>query len=99
VLGLRHSHRFRFIGALSAVLTVPRDLERFDSLGDFAIPSLRIAFGDGPSEFRDVHDPFVLLKRANSGVLPFIYIAIGTEDEFHTLLPRNREFCRLPARV
>jgi len=24
--------------------------------------------------------------------LPFIYMAIGTADEFHTLLPRNREF-------
>lgn len=33
VLGLRHTDRFQFIGALSAVLTVPRDIERFDSLG------------------------------------------------------------------
>jgi putative tributyrin esterase len=92
VLGLRHTDRFRFIGALSAVLTVPRDIERFDSLGGFAIPSLRLAFGDGPSEFRDTHDPFLLFKRTPSDALPFIYLAIGTADEFRTLLPRNREF-------
>jgi putative tributyrin esterase len=92
VLGLRHPDRFRFIGALSAVLTVPRDIERFDSIGGFAIPSLRLAFGEGPSKFRDMHDPFLLFRQTPPDALPFIYMAIGTADEFHTLLPRNREF-------
>jgi S-formylglutathione hydrolase FrmB len=92
VLGLRHPDRFQFIGALSAVLTVPHDIERFDSLGAFAIPSLQLAFGDGASEFRDVHDPFLLFKQTSPLELPFIYLAIGTSDEFRTLLPRNREF-------
>jgi putative tributyrin esterase len=91
-LGLRHTDRFQFIGALSAVLTVPRNIERFDSLGAFAVPSLRLAFGDGESEFRDMHDPFLLFRRTPPDALPFIYLAIGTSDEFHTLLPRNREF-------
>jgi putative tributyrin esterase len=92
VLGLRHTDRFRFIGALSAVLTVPRDIERFDSLGGFAVPSLQLAFGNGPSEFRDRHDPFLLFRRTPPESLPFFYMAIGTADEFRTLLPRNREF-------
>jgi enterochelin esterase-like enzyme len=92
VLGLRHPDRFRFVGVLSAALTVPRDIEHFDSLADFALPSLRLAFGDEPSEFRNAHDPFLLLKRTPPLLLPYIYIAIGTADEFHTFLPRNREF-------
>lgn len=92
VLGLQHPNSFRFIGALSAVLTVPRDVERFDSLGGFAIPSLQLAFGEAPSEFRDKHDPFLLFKQTPSEALPLIYIAIGTADEFRTFLPRNREF-------
>lgn len=92
MLGLRHTDRFRFIGALSAVLTVPRDVERFDSAGGFATPSLRLAFGDGPSKFRDRHDPFLLFRQTPPDALPFIYMAIGTADEFRTLLPRNREF-------
>jgi S-formylglutathione hydrolase FrmB len=92
MLGLRHPERFRFIGALSAALTVPADLNDPRAVGKFAEPSLVRAFGSEPSAERAAHDPFRLYRRIPPHKLPYIYLAIGTWDEFTTFLPRSRAF-------
>lgn len=92
VLGLRHPNRFRYIGGLSAAINVPIDIEGFDTIAPFIIPSLRRAFGEKPGEFRARHDPFVLFRQTPAAALPFLYVAIGVADQFPSLVVRNRQF-------
>jgi S-formylglutathione hydrolase FrmB len=92
MLGLRHYARFRFIGALSPALNV-----RIEDIDPLAAqwgggPSLVSAFGSGPSAHRSGHDPFVLFRLTPANQLPYVYLAIGTEDEFVTALPLSRDF-------
>jgi S-formylglutathione hydrolase FrmB len=92
MLGLRYPERFRFIGALSAALTMPTEVDHPDPNGGFALPSLVRAFGREPNGARAAHDPLRLYRRIPPQRLPYIYLAIGTSDQFTTFLPRSRAF-------
>ncbi len=95
VLGLRHPHRFRFIGALSASLDVPfmiPDLERNGRGG--LKTSLETVFGRD-TIFWAAHAPFRLAAAITKENAPYVYLANGIQDEFALRLTLYREFADL----
>lgn len=86
-MGMRYPRRFRFVGAMSAALSVP---SRHDPVLEGARPSITRAFGARPSAHWDAHDPFLLFRMTPAASLPFFYLAIGESDGFPTFLGLNR---------
>ena len=93
VLGLRHSGRFRFIGAMSGSLDVPEHIEEMEKRGrGNLLPSLRRAFGDGQGSSWDEEDPFKLLGRVGLDSVPYVYLVTGIGETFTQRLILYRAF-------
>ncbi len=106
MLALKHPHKYAVAGSFSGALTMPRDLvvrEGWNRAakgnnGDFALPSLQMAFGGEKSPARDTNSVFTLLKRASSldstskARLPYFVISTGIQDQLVHIIPGSREF-------
>ena len=91
-IALRRPDLFRFVGGLSSAIDVPRrafSFKRFRQSCHFGS-----IFGGGGSGTRRENDPFVLVRSANPGTAPYLFLSCGEQED---LLPANREFAALLA--
>lgn len=93
MLGLRHPRRYRFVGGLSAALSVASAMGQDDSvLWRTTGPSIVRSFGPGNSDARSEYDPLRIFRHTPADSLPYMFLAIGTRDGFPSFLPANRAF-------
>jgi S-formylglutathione hydrolase FrmB len=91
ILALRHPSKYRFAGSLSGVITVPRGMN--DTLRQperALLPSLRRAFGDNSGALRGAYDLFLLYRQTTKDSMPYVYLAMGTQDGYRSFLPAHR---------
>ena len=91
VLALRHPARYRFAGSLSGAITFPRGMNDTTRQPERALlPSLRHAFGEKSGDSRTAYDLFLLSRQTSKESMPYIYMAMGTQDGFRSFLPAHR---------
>ncbi|HEX9614811.1 MAG TPA: alpha/beta hydrolase family protein [Bacteroidota bacterium] len=92
MLALKHPGRFRFAGSLSGALSIPGDIDTWEHKpwGRRIEPNLKATFGTTPNEFRNTHNPFLLLKKDSASSMPYLYFVMGTHDDFAGFLPAHR---------
>jgi S-formylglutathione hydrolase FrmB len=96
MLGLRHPAKYRFVGSLSGAITVPRGMNDTTRPAERSLyPSLKRAFGEKPSTSKNGHDIFQLYRQTSKDSLPYVYMAIGTQDVYRSFLPAHRAFTDL----
>jgi len=96
MLGLRHPTHYAFLGSLSGAIAFPRGMNDTTRPAERALlPSLKKAFGEKTTGIRNAHDVFLLYRQTSKDSLPYIYMAIGTQDGYRTFLPANRAFTDL----
>jgi putative tributyrin esterase len=91
VLALRHPGKYRFVGSLSGAIAFPRGMN--DTIRQperSLLPSLRHAFGEKPGPSRSTYDLFVLYRQTSKESMPYIYMAMGTQDAYRSFLPAHR---------
>jgi S-formylglutathione hydrolase FrmB len=93
VLALRYPDRYRFAGLIMPVLALPDSMWRGDTVAAaWAVPLVDTAFGPSPSRHRDTHDPFQLLRAADSGSLPYFYVTVAQADDLPSSVPMSRRW-------
>ena len=93
MLGLRHPHRYRFVGGLSAALSVASTMGQSDSvLWKGTGKSITKAFGTGGIASEARYDPLRIFRNTQPANLPYVFLAIGTHDDYPSFLPTNRAF-------
>lgn len=94
MLAFRHPRRFVFAGDISGALDIPRYLDlREREAGLYrSLPNLKKVFGSGPSTFRRAHDLFSLYRAVSPDSLPYLYLAVGIQDEYALRLRMHRAF-------
>lgn len=93
MLALRHPHRYRFAGGLSAALSVASVMGQTDSvLWKGTGKSILRAFGKGGVASVAKYDPLRIFRNTLADSLPYIFLAIGTHDDYPSFLPANRAF-------
>ncbi len=92
MLALRHPHRYRFAGGLSAALSVASATGQSDSVLNKLGKSIRTAFGTGGIESVSQYDPLRMVGHLSADSMPYIFLAIGTHDGFPSFVPANRAF-------
>jgi putative tributyrin esterase len=91
MLGLRHPHRYRFVGGLSAALSVASTMGQSDSvLWKGTGQSIRKAFGTGGMASEAQYDPLRIFRDTPPDSLPYVFLAIGAQDDYPSFLPSNR---------
>jgi len=91
VLALRHPAKYRFAGSLSGAVTFPRGMNDTTRQPERALlPSLRHAFGEKPGASRTAYDLFLLYRQTSKESMPYIYMAMGTQDGYRSFLPAHR---------
>lgn len=89
-LALVHPELFTFAGGLSPALDVPSrpfSLRRLEQWNRH-----RAIFGPWRGTLQQRNDPFLLIKSADSGKTPYIFLTCGEQEG---LLPTNRQFAAL----
>ena len=93
MLGLRHTHRYRFAGGLSAALSVASVMGQSDTvLWKGTGKSILKAFGSGGVASVAEYDPLRIFRRTMADSLPYVFLAVGTHDDYPSFLPSNRAF-------
>jgi putative tributyrin esterase len=96
MVSLRHPSRYGFVGSLSGAIAFPRGMNDTSRAPERSLlPSLKRAFGEKTSGFRNAHDVFLLYRQTSRDSLPYIYTAIGIQDGYRTFLPAHRAFTDL----
>ena len=96
MLALRHPSTYKFAGSLSGAITFPRGMNDTTRPAERSLhASLRRAFGEKTSGFRNAHDVFLLYRQTSKDSLPYIYMVIGIQDAYRTFLPAHRAFTDL----
>jgi S-formylglutathione hydrolase FrmB len=96
MLGLRHPAKYGFLGSLSGAITFPRGMNDTTHLAERSLqPSLKRAFGEKTTGFRNAHDVFLIYRQTSKDSLPYIYMVIGIQDGYRTFLPAHRAFTDL----
>ena len=91
VLSLRHPAQYRFAGSLSGAISFPRGMSDTTRQPERSLlPSLRRAFGEKPGPSRTTYDLFLLYRRTSKESMPYIYMAMGTQDGYRSFLPAHR---------
>jgi S-formylglutathione hydrolase FrmB len=91
MLAMRHPGKYRFAGSLSGALTFPRGMNDTIRQPERALlPSLRHAFGEKPGPSRSTFDLFLLYRQTSKESMPYIYMAMGTQDAYRSYLPAHR---------
>jgi len=90
-LALRHPAKYRFAGSLSGAITFPRGMNDTTRQPErMLLPSLKHAFGEKSSASRAVYDLFLLYRQTSKESMPYIYLAMGTQDGYRSFLPAHR---------
>jgi S-formylglutathione hydrolase FrmB len=89
-LALHHPEKFVFAGGLSAAIEAPRRRFTWKRLNQSR--AFRDMFGPDGSDTRRNNDPFVLVRKAGVGKMPYFYLTCGQQEG---LLTPNREFAAL----
>jgi S-formylglutathione hydrolase FrmB len=90
-LAMRHPGKYRFAGSLSGAITFPRGMNDTIRQPERALlPSLRHAFGEKPGPSRSTFDLFLLYRQTSKESMPYIYMAMGTQDAYRSFLPAHR---------
>jgi putative tributyrin esterase len=94
MLAFKHPRRFVFAGDISGALDIPRylDLREREAGLSRSLPNLKKVFGSGPSTFRRAHDLFSLYRTISPDSLPYLYLAMGIQDEYALRLRMHRAF-------
>ncbi len=94
VQAFRHPREYFFAGSLSGAFTIPKYIDRGDrSISDpKQMQNLRRIFGDRTHGTRKEYDVLELSAKANPDSLPYLYVAVGNQDELPGLLRMNRVF-------
>jgi putative tributyrin esterase len=93
MLGMRYPHRYRFVGGLSAALSVASTMGQSDSvLWKGTGKSITKAFGTGGIESEAQYDPLRIFRNTRADSLPYVFLAIGTHDDYPSFVPSNRAF-------
>ncbi len=93
ILGLRHPARYRFVGGLSAALSILSEIGKADSvMWHVGGKSMLVAFGPDLAQAGREYDPLRAVSRVPPGELPYFFLANGEKDGFVSFLPANREF-------
>lgn len=90
VLALKHSDLFVFAGGLSSALDVPSRPFSIKRIGQYREHSS--IFGPWGSQSRRASDPFVLVRSADPGQTPYLFLTCGDQEG---LLPTNRRFAAM----
>jgi putative tributyrin esterase len=91
MLAMRHPGKYRFAGSLSGAITFPRGMNDTIRQPERALlPSLRHAFGEKPGPSRSTYDLFLLYRQTSKESMPYIYMAMGTQDAYRSFLPAHR---------
>lgn len=92
-LGLRHPQRYRFVGGLSAALSILDELGKGDAvLWNVGGKSMLVAFGPDLAAAATDYDPLHIVGRVSPQTLPYFFLAIGEKDDFRSFLPASRAF-------
>jgi S-formylglutathione hydrolase FrmB len=59
------------------------------------LPSLRRVFGEKPGSSRNGYDLFVQYRQIAKDSMPYLYMAIGTQDGYRSFLQAHRAFTDL----
>lgn len=89
-LALTHPGLFSFVGAISPAIDVPS--RRFSWRRWAQSSRFRAIFGPEGSETRQECDPFILVRTADPGRTPYIYLTAGLQE---ALLEPNRRFAAM----
>lgn len=95
VIGLKNPERFKFVADLSGAISVPFEGVPVTPLVEPVMKSVEHVFGDGQSKVSKRNDVTRLAKRLKPSLRPFVYVAIGSLDEYDFLLKANREYAAL----
>lgn len=91
MLAMRHPRRYRFAGGLSAALSVASTIGQSDSVMWKGLgTSITKAFGTAGVASEAQYDPLRLFRHTLPDSLPYIFLAIGTHDDYPSFLPSNR---------
>ncbi len=89
-LALKHPDLFVFAGGLSSAVDVPSRPFSIKRIGQYR-GHARI-FGPWGRDTRRANDPFVLVKSADPGGTPYLYLACGEQEG---LFPANKRFAAI----
>jgi putative tributyrin esterase len=88
---LKYPRTFQFVGSFSGALKAAMDPEFGKTMGQLH-ESIQRIFGPVGSKTRMENDIYALVKKADPGRMPFLYLDCGTKDR---LIESNREFVAL----
>lgn len=91
-LALKHPELYRFVGALSPAIDVPSRPFSIKRISQYRAHAA--IFGAWGSETRHDNDPFILARKVDPSMVPFIFATCGDQEG---LLPSNRQFADLLA--
>lgn len=94
LLAFKHPRSFTFAGDISGALDIPRYVERREGDAGLSgsLPNLRKVFGSGPSPFRTSHDLLSVWRSVSPDSMPYLYLAMGIQDEYALRLTMHRAF-------
>lgn len=90
LIGLRNPERFRFIADLSGAVNAPFKGVAPDKYLEPVIGSVTLQFGDNPD-----NDVMKIVKESAVDDLPYLFMAIGTHDEFKTFREAHSELVKI----
>lgn len=91
MLAFRHPGKYRFAGSLSGAIAFPRGMKDTTRQPERSLlPSLRHAFGTKTGTARSKYDLFLLYRQTSKEAMPYIYMAMGTQDAYRSFLPAHR---------
>jgi len=91
-LALKYPELYRFVGALSPAIDVPRRPFSIKRISQYRYHAS--VFGAWGSQTRLDNDPFVLARKVDPRKVPYIFATCGEQEG---LLPSNRQFAALLA--
>lgn len=90
LIGLRNQSRFRFIADLSGAINAPFRGVQPDKYLEPIMGLLNEQFGN-----KTEYDIMRLVRESNSADMPYIFMAIGTHDEFKTFKEAHKELVEI----
>lgn len=89
LIGLRNPERFGFIADLSGAVNAPFRSVASDKYLEPVMASVNAVFGDDPD-----NDVMKLISESCTDKMPYIFMAIGTHDEFVSFRKAHKELVR-----
>jgi putative tributyrin esterase len=86
VLALRHPDLYRFVGALSPPIDLPRRLFTLRRISQSL--AIRSIFGPEGSATRESEDPFVLARTARPDATSFLFLSVGDQESLRDPVER-----------